>query len=359
MAFLYYRPLSSYLADAGRARRPARAGRGAAGREGAPRAAARPHDERRCSRPRGAADRLRQARRAAVHRQGHRRLAAPASRDDTVEFSAWRIATSSSARSAGAPVRSTGSPRAAPSALPAVTEQEPVRRRGSALPDDLLPHLPSPGGGRLPARGGRRRRALERRRRGEPRADRRPRRRDGAAAAGPPRARRRAGREPITAHRSTPGSAARATRRSSSASTPTSRSRSRSRATGIGELVLAEIPEPFPTDRCCVGSRARRSVSSAVDSARRDWEDGNRRFELASRDAAQAERLRRQFDLISAELRRRVGSTFTRRDARGRVRGLGRLDPPGDRGVRADARLGAVGLDGRRRCIPRLRARSC
>jgi hypothetical protein len=52
-------------------------------------------------------------------------------------------------------------------------------------------------------------------------------------------------------------------------------------------------------------------VSSAVDSARRDWEDGNRRFELASRNTAEAERLSRQFDLISAELRRRVGSTFT------------------------------------------------
>jgi hypothetical protein len=52
-------------------------------------------------------------------------------------------------------------------------------------------------------------------------------------------------------------------------------------------------------------------MSSAVDSARRDWEDGNRRYELASRDAAQAERLSRQFDLISAELRRRVGGTFT------------------------------------------------
>ena len=52
-------------------------------------------------------------------------------------------------------------------------------------------------------------------------------------------------------------------------------------------------------------------MSSAVDSARRDWEDGNRRFELASRDHAEAERLSRQFELISAELRRRVGSTFT------------------------------------------------
>ena len=52
-------------------------------------------------------------------------------------------------------------------------------------------------------------------------------------------------------------------------------------------------------------------MSSAVDSARRDWEEGNRRFELASRDPAAADRLSRQFDLISAELRRRVGGTFT------------------------------------------------
>ncbi len=48
-----------------------------------------------------------------------------------------------------------------------------------------------------------------------------------------------------------------------------------------------------------------------MDSARRDWEDGNRRFERASRDPAEAERLNRQFELITAELRRRVGSTFT------------------------------------------------
>jgi hypothetical protein len=48
-----------------------------------------------------------------------------------------------------------------------------------------------------------------------------------------------------------------------------------------------------------------------VEGARRDWEDGSRRYELASRDAAQAVRLERQLELILAELRRRVGSTFT------------------------------------------------
>ena len=48
-----------------------------------------------------------------------------------------------------------------------------------------------------------------------------------------------------------------------------------------------------------------------LDSARRDWEDGHRRLERVSRDELQAERLRLQFDVISAELRRRVGGTFT------------------------------------------------
>ena len=48
-----------------------------------------------------------------------------------------------------------------------------------------------------------------------------------------------------------------------------------------------------------------------LDGARREWEDGSRRFELACRDEAQAERLRNQLDLILAELRRRVGGTFT------------------------------------------------
>ncbi len=52
-------------------------------------------------------------------------------------------------------------------------------------------------------------------------------------------------------------------------------------------------------------------MSPGLESARRDWDDGYRRFEQACRDRSQSERLRDQFDLISAELRRRVGSTFT------------------------------------------------
>jgi hypothetical protein len=54
---------------------------------------------------------------------------------------------------------------------------------------------------------------------------------------------------------------------------------------------------------------ASRRVTIDVDSARRDWEDGYRRLELASGD--EAERLGAQFDVVSSELRRRVGATFT------------------------------------------------
>ena len=53
-------------------------------------------------------------------------------------------------------------------------------------------------------------------------------------------------------------------------------------------------------------------MSPDVEGARRDWEDGYRRYERVSQDeGVQADRLRRQFDLISADLRRRVGGTFT------------------------------------------------
>lgn len=48
-----------------------------------------------------------------------------------------------------------------------------------------------------------------------------------------------------------------------------------------------------------------------VDSARRDWVDGYRRFAAASHDPVHGEQLRRQVDVVSDELRRRVGGTYT------------------------------------------------
>jgi hypothetical protein len=49
----------------------------------------------------------------------------------------------------------------------------------------------------------------------------------------------------------------------------------------------------------------------ATDSARQEWEEGYRRFEAASRDPAAQERLLRQLEVLTDELRRRVGQTFT------------------------------------------------
>ena len=52
-------------------------------------------------------------------------------------------------------------------------------------------------------------------------------------------------------------------------------------------------------------------TEAEMESARREWEEGHRRLhEEASRDA-QPERLLAQVDAVAAELRRRVGGTFT------------------------------------------------
>jgi hypothetical protein len=48
-----------------------------------------------------------------------------------------------------------------------------------------------------------------------------------------------------------------------------------------------------------------------VDVARREWEDGYRRFQAASRDPVVADRLSAQLEVVTSELRRRIGQTFT------------------------------------------------
>jgi hypothetical protein len=52
-------------------------------------------------------------------------------------------------------------------------------------------------------------------------------------------------------------------------------------------------------------------MAADVENARRDWETGWRRLQEESREAAAADRLNRQVEVVSAELRRRVGGTFT------------------------------------------------
>jgi hypothetical protein len=55
-------------------------------------------------------------------------------------------------------------------------------------------------------------------------------------------------------------------------------------------------------------------VSADLDSARLEWERAYRDLREATRDPAQDERVRAQVEAISAELRRRVGGTYTLRE---------------------------------------------
>ena len=49
----------------------------------------------------------------------------------------------------------------------------------------------------------------------------------------------------------------------------------------------------------------------ALEQTRREWEEGHRRFEEQARDPARAEPLLAELEAVTAELRRRVGQTFT------------------------------------------------
>jgi hypothetical protein len=55
-------------------------------------------------------------------------------------------------------------------------------------------------------------------------------------------------------------------------------------------------------------------VTTAVESARRDWEDGYRRFLGEAGDPARADALHHQLDEVTDELRRRLGGRFTMRE---------------------------------------------
>ena len=52
-------------------------------------------------------------------------------------------------------------------------------------------------------------------------------------------------------------------------------------------------------------------TEAEVESARREWEEGHRRLHEQAREEPQPERLLGQVDTVIAELRRRVGGTFT------------------------------------------------
>jgi hypothetical protein len=50
---------------------------------------------------------------------------------------------------------------------------------------------------------------------------------------------------------------------------------------------------------------------AAIESAKRDWEDGYRRFLSEAQNPVRADALHRQLDEVTDELRRRVGGRFT------------------------------------------------
>jgi alcohol dehydrogenase class IV len=52
-------------------------------------------------------------------------------------------------------------------------------------------------------------------------------------------------------------------------------------------------------------------MTIVTESVRQGWEEGYRRFEAASRDPASTDRLRAQLEVVTDELRRRIGQTFT------------------------------------------------
>lgn len=55
-------------------------------------------------------------------------------------------------------------------------------------------------------------------------------------------------------------------------------------------------------------------MSADVESARREWDDAYRRLEEETRDPLRGEALRLQLEVVTAELRKRVGATFTLRE---------------------------------------------
>jgi hypothetical protein len=82
----------------------------------------------------------------------------------------------------------------------------------------------------------------------------------------------------------------------------------------LGERIVADVGPLFPAEGCCTlggGHYDRESMPVSVDSVRHEWEEGNRRLEAMSRDRPKYLRLLEQVEVLTDELNRRVGQTFT------------------------------------------------
>ena len=87
----------------------------------------------------------------------------------------------------------------------------------------------------------------------------------------------------------------------------------------LGDAIVRELREPWPTERCCSEPLARTTSSLSaraadVESARLEWEHAYRDLAELARDPALEERSRSQLGRVTTELRRRVGGTFTLRE---------------------------------------------
>ena len=157
----------------------------------------------------------------------------------------------------------------------------------------------------------------------------------------------------MTVLRSTGGSAAPGTPRSSSASTLTWRLRSHGRATPSATRSCTRSPS---SGRLPAAAPKRGRVNPDVERFRRDWDDAYRRLELASQDPARAEQAplatRCRFGRIAATSR----ADLHARNARRGVRGFGRVDASGDRGAGCHPGVGQGRLARERRRVSRLRA---
>jgi len=61
-------------------------------------------------------------------------------------------------------------------------------------------------------------------------------------------------------------------------------------------------------------------VAPVLEVVRSEWEDGYRRFQDLSRDRVAADRLSLQLEVVTDELRKRVGQTFTLEELAARYR---------------------------------------
>ena len=273
----------------------------ATGAEAAARGADRNVAVRRRARPGGAPARPRQAGRAALHRQGHQRLARAAL---SARFTASLVYTprtrgtgrSSSVRSADPRGLSAVSPSAVHSGFPRSPSRRPATsaddrfRRSSTSPARISSRR-SPASKR-PAASSRWSRAAEE----EPSSRRAWRRRSASSAASAPSCRAGSAARPRGSLKCLHAHAAFALARP---------------GYELGDRVLAEVAPLWP-ERCCtpvpstIVARRWRS-SSHGDSGRRAIDASRSRRD----DPARHRRLLAQVEIVIGELRRRVGQTFT------------------------------------------------